>query len=79
MEDLRTVIDKDCSLNILTASDPEGLKVLRHTTSHILAEAVKRLFPEAKVTIGPAIEDGFTMTLTRLLFPERIWISWKRR
>lgn len=59
VEDLRIVIDKDCSLNILTASDPEGLKVLRHTTSHILAEAVKRLFPEAKVTIGPAIEDGF--------------------
>lgn len=59
VEDLRTVIDQDCSLNILTASDPEGLKVVRHTASHVLAEAVKRLFPEAKVTIGPAIEDGF--------------------
>ena len=59
VEDLRTVIDKDCSLNILTANDPEGLKVIRHTASHVLAEAVKRLFPEAKVTIGPAIEDGF--------------------
>lgn len=59
VEDLRTVIDKDCSLNILTANDPEGLKVVRHTTSHVLAEAVKRLFPEAKVTIGPAIEEGF--------------------
>lgn len=57
--DLRTVIDKDCSLNIITASDPEGLQVIRHTASHILAEAVKRLFPEAKVTIGPAIDDGF--------------------
>ena len=57
--DLRTMIDKDCSLNIVTASDPEGLRVIRHTASHILAEAVKRLFPEAKVTIGPAIEDGF--------------------
>ena len=59
VEDLRTVIDKDCNLNILTANDAEGLRVIRHTTSHILAEAVKRLFPEAKVTIGPAIEDGF--------------------
>lgn len=57
--DLRTMIDKDCSLNIVTASDPEGLRVIRHTASHILAEAVKRLFPEAKVTIGPAIDDGF--------------------
>ena len=57
--DLRTVIGQDCSLNILTASDPEGLKVSRHTASHVLAEAVKRLFPEAKVTIGPAIEEGF--------------------
>ncbi|MBD5509029.1 MAG: threonine--tRNA ligase [Lachnospiraceae bacterium] len=59
VKDLRTVIDADCQLNILTANDPEGLKVVRHTTSHVLAEAVKRLFPEAKVTIGPAIEEGF--------------------
>ena len=57
--DLRTVIDKDCNLNIVTANDEAGLKVLRHTVSHILAEAVKRLRPDAKVTIGPAIEDGF--------------------
>ena len=57
--DLRTVIDGDVSLNIVTANDAEGLKVIRHTASHVLAEAVKRLFPEAKVTIGPAIEDGF--------------------
>ena len=59
VEDLRTVIDRDCSLNILTANDSEGLKVVRHTASHVLAEAVKRLFPEAKVTIGPAIAEGF--------------------
>lgn len=59
VKDLRTVIDSDCSLNILTANDPEGLRVVRHTTSHVLAEAVKRLFPEAKVTIGPAIDEGF--------------------
>ena len=59
VEDLRTVIDKDCELNIITANDPEGLHVIRHTASHVLAEAVKNLFPDAKVTIGPAIEDGF--------------------
>ena len=57
--DLRTIISEDCNLNILTASDPAGLKVLRHTAGHVLAEAVKRLFPDAKCTIGPAIEDGF--------------------
>ena len=57
--DLRTMIDHDCALNILTPNDKEGLRVIRHTASHVLAEAVKRLFPEAKVTIGPAIDDGF--------------------
>ncbi len=57
--DLRTVIDSDCELNIVTANDPAGLKVIRHTASHVLAQAVKRLFPNAKITIGPAIEDGF--------------------
>ncbi|MCM1386614.1 MAG: threonine--tRNA ligase [Bacillus sp. (in: Bacteria)] len=59
IEDLRTIIDKDCELNIVTANDAAGLRVIRHTTSHVLAEAVKRLFPEAKVTIGPAIDEGF--------------------
>ena len=57
--DLRTVVEEDATLNIITANDPEGLKVVRHTASHIMAEAVKNLFPEAKVAIGPAIEDGF--------------------
>ena len=57
--DLRTRITTDCTLNIVTASDPQSLKILRHTTSHVMAEAVKRLFPDAKVAIGPAIEDGF--------------------
>ena len=59
VKDLRTVLDSDCTLNILTGNDPEGLKVIRHTASHVMAEAVKRLFPNAKITIGPAIEDGF--------------------
>lgn len=57
--DLRTTIDKDCTLNILTANDPEGLKVIRHTCSHVMAEAVKRVFPEAKLAIGPAIDTGY--------------------
>ena len=57
--DLRTVIEKDCELNIITATDPKALYVIRHTASHVLAEAVKRLFPNVKVTIGPAIDDGF--------------------
>ena len=59
MADLRTVIEKDCELNIITATDPKALYVIRHTASHVLAEAVKRLFPNAKVTIGPAIDEGF--------------------
>ena len=57
--DLRTVIDADCELNILTANDEEGLRTVRHTTSHVLAEAVKRVFPEAKLAIGPSIDTGF--------------------
>lgn len=57
--DLRTEIAKDCELNIVTVNEKEGLKVVRHTASHVMAEAVKRLFPDAKVAIGPAIEDGF--------------------
>lgn len=57
--DLRTVLDRDCELNIITATDAKALRVIRHTASHVLAEAVKRLFPNAKVTIGPAIDEGF--------------------
>lgn len=57
--DLRTVLDKDCALNILTANDPEGLRVVRHTCSHVMAEAVKRIFPEAKLAIGPSIDTGY--------------------
>lgn len=57
--DLRTVIDKDCEINILTFNDEEGKAAYRHTTSHVLAEAVKRLYPEAKLAIGPSIDTGF--------------------
>ena len=57
--DLRTIVEKDCELNILTANDEAGLAALRHTTSHVLAEAVKRLYPNAKLAIGPSIDAGF--------------------
>ena len=57
--DLRTVIDRDCSLSILTFDDEGGRGALRHTASHILAQAIKRLYPEAKLAIGPSIADGF--------------------
>ena len=57
--DLRTVVDKDCTLNILTFDSDEGKKAYRHTCAHVLAEAVKNLYPEAKLTIGPAITDGY--------------------
>ena len=57
--DLRTTVDKDCTLNILTFKDEAGKAAYRHTASHVLAEAVKNLFPEAKLAIGPSIDDGF--------------------
>lgn len=57
--DLRTVLDADCELNILTQKDAEGIRTVRHTCSHVLAEAVKRLFPSAKLAIGPSIDEGF--------------------
>lgn len=57
--DLRTVIDQDCTLNILTARDEKGLAALRHSASHVMAQAVKRLYPSAKLAIGPSIADGF--------------------
>ena len=57
--DLRTMVKEDSQLNILTPSDEKGLAVLRHTASHVLAEAVKNLYPEAKLAIGPSIDTGF--------------------
>jgi len=59
VKDLRTIIEKDCELNILTAKDTEGIRTVRHTCSHVLAEAVKRLYPNAKLAIGPSIDEGF--------------------
>ena len=57
--DLRTEVEADCELAILTANDEQGLRALRHTASHVLAEAVKRVFPDAKLAIGPSIDTGF--------------------
>ena len=59
VEDLRTMLDGDCELAILTARDKEGLTVVRHTASHVLAQAMKHVFPEAKLAIGPSIDTGF--------------------
>ena len=59
VKDLRTVIDSDCTLEILTFDDEDGKRAFNHTASHIMAQAVKRLYPDVKLTIGPAIHDGF--------------------
>ena len=57
--DLRTPVTKDCHVEILTFDDEDGKKAFWHTTSHILAQAVKRLYPSAKLAIGPSIANGF--------------------
>ena len=59
VKDLRFVVEKDCTLNILTFDSLDGKKAYWHTTSHIMAQAVKRLFPNVKLAIGPAIDEGF--------------------
>ncbi|MFA1689188.1 threonine--tRNA ligase [Candidatus Rickettsia barbariae] len=65
LQDLSIVIDNDCKLRILTAKDPECLEIIRHDTAHLTAEAVKELFPETQVTIGPAIENGYYYDFAR--------------
>ena len=69
---LDTVLDKDCAVNLLKFEDKEGREVFRHTSSHILAQAIKRLYPEAKLAIGPAIDNGFyyDIDLEHSLVPE---------
>ena len=59
MVDISTIIDADCSINLIKLSDPQGLELLRHDCAHVMAEAVQELFPGTQVTIGPAIENGF--------------------
>ncbi|HJD54259.1 MAG TPA: threonine--tRNA ligase [Rickettsia endosymbiont of Proechinophthirus fluctus] len=65
LQDLSIVIDNDCKLRILTAKDPECLEIIRHDAAHLTAEAVKELFPETQVTIGPAIENGYYYDFAR--------------
>ncbi len=59
LTDTSTLLEEDCELVIITAHDEAGLEVIRHSTAHLLAHAVKQLFPQAQVTIGPVIDDGF--------------------
>ena len=59
LADLRTVVDKDCNLNILTFESEGGAWAFHHTTSHIMAQAIKRLYPDVKLAIGPSVADGF--------------------
>ena len=65
LKDLSTVIENDCKLRILTVKDPECLEIIRHDAAHLTAEAVKELFPETQVTIGPAIENGYYYDFAR--------------
>ena len=59
LSDLRTILDKDCEVEVFTTDTMEGVRVLRHSASHVLAQAVKELYPNAKLAIGPAIDEGF--------------------
>ena len=61
--DTSHLITGDANLAIVTERDPEGLEIVRHSSAHLLAHAVKQLYPSAQVTIGPVIENGFTTTL----------------
>ncbi len=63
--DLRTVVDADCELNILTFRDEKGKGAFRHTASHIMAQAIKRLYPDTKLAIGPSVADGFYYDIDR--------------
>jgi threonyl-tRNA synthetase len=81
------LIESDAEVAIVTDRDADGLEMLRHSTAHLLAHAVKELFPEAQVTIGPVIDNGFyydfaykrPFTPEDLAAIERRWPSWRRR
>lgn len=76
LRDLRTVLDKDCKLTIVTNKDPEALEVVRHSAAHIMAQAVQNKWPEIKITIGPVIENGFFYDLDspRTFNPEELQV-----
>ena len=65
LKDLSFSIEEDTAITLITAKDPEGLDLMRHTCAHILAQAVKELFPETQITIGPVIENGFYYDFAR--------------
>ena len=65
LQDLDTTITTDATVTIITSRDKEGLEIIRHSCSHVMAEAVKELWPEVQVTIGPAIENGFYYDFSR--------------
>ena len=65
LKDLNYLIDKDCSIKVITSKDNEGLETIRHDTAHILAMAVQELFSNTQVTIGPVIENGFYYDFAR--------------
>src|SRR5687768_17777227 len=79
--DTSYVIENDAKLAIVTEKDADGIDVIRHSTAHLLAQAVKELFPEAQVTIGPVIEDGFyyDFSYKRPFTPEDLARSEERR
>jgi threonyl-tRNA synthetase len=78
--DTSFTVSGDCNVAIVTAKDPEGLDVIRHSTAHLLAHAVKELFPEAQVTIGPVIESGFyyDFSYSRSFTPDDLVVIEKR-
>lgn len=78
--DLSHVVDKDANVSIVTGKDADGLDIIRHSTAHLMAQAVKELFPEAQVTIGPAIENGFyyDFSYTRPFTPDDLAAIEKR-
>ena len=59
LRDLNGAIEKDAALRLLTTKDPEALEIMRHSAAHVMAQAVLRLYPKAKLTIGPVVEEGF--------------------
>ena len=67
--DLSTVVDKDCEVQIITLKDKEGLQVYRHTCAHVLAQALKTVYPTCKLAIGPVIDNGFYYDIAIIGFP----------
>ena len=64
-KDLSTTLTSNCELEIITNKSPEGIEILRHDAAHVLAQAVKEIYPETQVTIGPVIENGFYYDFAR--------------